>query len=87
MRYSINIRKGVTQLQQGHSNYKQKKVTTRISTAASPYVKRNNGAALQNLSAYQYSYMQQSYKPVVLLIISIALHVVSKVLLAYFSGF
>ena len=39
------------------------------------------------MHAYQYSYMRYSYKPMFLLSASIVLHVVSKVLLDYFSGF
>ena len=38
-------------------------------------------------SAYQYSYVQYAYKLVVLLSVSIVLLIVSKVLLAYLSGF
>ena len=39
------------------------------------------------LNASQYSCMQYSYKPVVVLSVSIVLHVVLIVLLAYFKGF
>ena len=38
-------------------------------------------------SAYQYSYVRQSYKPIVLLSVSIVLRVVPKDLLDYFSDF
>ena len=38
-------------------------------------------------SAYQYSYVRQSYKPIIILSVSIVLRVVWKVLLDYFSGF